>query len=157
MSAACWESQIAALDGYTRFPALALDLPGHGGSLGEAMASMDECAGFVSDFCVQTGILRPIFIGHSMGGRIALLLALRGEVVKPLACMLVATGVRIRISRWSLKTVRSDHESFCAMAAKNAFASDAGGQIKKVFLKRLLAQPKESVYNDFLACDNFDV
>ncbi|WP_462137570.1 alpha/beta fold hydrolase [Candidatus Mycalebacterium sp.] len=155
-SAACWENQIAALAGYTRFPAIALDLPGHGGSSGEAMASMDECAGFVSDFCLQTGITRPILIGHSMGGRIAQILALSGEV-KPLACILVATGVRIRVSRWSLKTVQNDYESFCATAAQNAFASGANGQTREIFLRRLLSQPKQSVYNDLLACDNFDV
>ncbi|QMU55904.1 MAG: alpha/beta fold hydrolase [Candidatus Mycalebacterium zealandia] len=148
--------QIEALSGYTRFPALALDMPGHGGSSGEAMTSMEDCADFVSGFCLQAGILNPILIGHSMGGRIAQIIALGGEV-KPLACMLVATGVRIRVSRWSLKTVRNNYENFCVTAAQNAFASGANGRTRDVFLRRLLAQAPQSVYNDLLACDNFDI
>lgn len=155
-SAACWESQIDALRGYTRFPALALDLPGHGGSSGEAMDSMEDCADFVSGFCLQTGITNPVLIGHSMGGRIAQTVALEGRV-KPLACMLVATGVRIRVSRWSLKTVRSDYAAFCKMAAQNAFPPSAPPAVREVFLKRLSETPQETCHRDLLACDNFDI
>jgi len=155
-SAECWENQISALAGYTRFPSLALDLPGHGGSGGDAMDSMEDCARFVEDFCGDAGITSPIFIGHSMGGRIAQLVAL-GSAVRPLACMLVATGTRIRVSRWSLKTVQNNYESFCKTAAQNSFSPQTPARIREVFLSNLLKTPKESVHKDLLACDDFDV
>ncbi len=155
-SAMCWERQTAALGRYTRFPSLALDLPGHGNSGGEAMSSMEDYAGFVADFCKETGITNPILIGHSMGGRIAQILALDGAV-KPLACLLAATGARIRVSKWSLKTVRDDYETFCKTAAQNAFGSTASRRMRDMFLKRLLNTSKETCLADLLACDSFDI
>lgn len=154
-SAVCWENQLSALAGYTRFPSLALDLPGHGKSGGEAMTSMDDYAAFVEEFCTAAGILEPVLIGHSMGGRIAQILIPAGKVKSP-GCMLVATGTRIRVSRWSLKTVMSDYENFCATAAQNAFPPAASSRVRNVFLKRLLATPKETSHSDLLACDGFD-
>ncbi len=155
-SSKCWENQISTLAGCTRFPSLALDLPGHGGSAGEAIDSMEDCARFVEDFCEAAGITSPIFIGHSMGGRIAQLIAL-GSAVRPLACVLVATGTRIRVSRWSLKTVRNDYRNFCRTAAQNSFSPHTPAHIREGFFKNLLKTPKESVYKDLLACDDFDV
>lgn len=154
-SAACWERQTAALADYTRFPSLALDLPGHGGSGGAAMTSIGEYARFVADFCAETEIHSPIFIGHSMGGRIAQVLAL-GGALEPRACMLAGTGVRMRVSKWSLKTVGGEYETFCRTAARNAFSPSASPRLMEVFLKRLLASSKESCRADLVACDGFD-
>ncbi len=155
-SAMCWEHQISALADYTRFPSLALDLPGHGKSGGDAMSSMEDYARFVADFCKEAGITTPVLIGHSMGGRIAQILALAGDL-KPRACMLAGTGVRIRVSKWSLETVGENYDSFCKTAAQNAFSKSAPPQLGKVFLKRLQKTSKETSKADLLACDGFDV
>lgn len=155
-SAACWRNQINALADYTRFPSLALDLPGHGDSGGRAASSMRDYARFVEDFCKEAGISNPILAGHSMGGRIAQILAL-GGTLKPRACLLAGTGVRVRVSRWSLKTVCEDYETFCKTAAQNAFHPSAPAQMREVFLKNLLKTSKETCRADLVACDRFDV
>lgn len=153
--AACWERQIEALKQYGRFPAVAVDLPGHGRSGGRAMDSMEGYAEFVQKFCAAADMENPVLIGHSMGGRIAQLLALRGGI-NPSGCLLAATGTRIRVSRWSLKTVLADYKTFCETAAKNAFGSAAPDGVREVFLNRLLSTPADTSHRDLLACDGFD-
>jgi pyruvate dehydrogenase E2 component (dihydrolipoamide acetyltransferase) len=60
-------------------PAYALDLPGHGGStkdLGAGNADVETLADAVLDFMDSNGIARAHLVGHSLGGAIALHLAL---------------------------------------------------------------------------------
>src|SRR4029079_5784866 len=56
-----------------------LDLRDHGrSSRGEpADWSFEACADDVAAFCARMGVERPIVLGHSMGGFVALLLAAR--------------------------------------------------------------------------------
>jgi pyruvate dehydrogenase E2 component (dihydrolipoamide acetyltransferase) len=60
-------------------PTYALDLPGHGGStkdLGAGQADVGALAAAVLDFLDATGVARAHLVGHSLGGAIALHLAL---------------------------------------------------------------------------------
>jgi pyruvate dehydrogenase E2 component (dihydrolipoamide acetyltransferase) len=60
-------------------PTYALDLPGHGGStkdLGAGQADVGALAAAVLDFLDATGVARAHLVGHSLGGAIALDLAL---------------------------------------------------------------------------------
>jgi pimeloyl-ACP methyl ester carboxylesterase len=56
-----------------------VDLPGHGRSdHGDAASwSLERCADDLRDLCDQLGIAAPLLYGHSMGGFVALLYALR--------------------------------------------------------------------------------
>lgn len=56
-----------------------LDLRGHGRSAwGEAAGwSFETCADDIRAFCDTAGIARPIVLGHSMGGPVALLYGAR--------------------------------------------------------------------------------
>ncbi len=51
---------------------LAVDLPGHAKSEGEAPASVEEAAGFVAALLDAAGVQRAALIGHSWGSLIAL-------------------------------------------------------------------------------------
>lgn len=51
---------------------LALDLPGHCRSAGEAPASVEEAAGFVAALLDAAGVQRAALVGHSWGSLIAL-------------------------------------------------------------------------------------
>jgi 2-succinyl-6-hydroxy-2,4-cyclohexadiene-1-carboxylate synthase len=76
-SGADWEDAISALD--ERFYCVAPDLPGHGASLGlppEAY-TVEGAARAVLDLLDRLGVGRPTIVGYSMGGRLALYLALR--------------------------------------------------------------------------------
>jgi 2-succinyl-6-hydroxy-2,4-cyclohexadiene-1-carboxylate synthase len=77
-SAADWWGVRAALDGSHR--CLAVDLPGHGASLDlphpEAYTAGGAALGLL-DLLDELNIERPVVVGYSMGGRLALYLALR--------------------------------------------------------------------------------
>jgi 2-succinyl-6-hydroxy-2,4-cyclohexadiene-1-carboxylate synthase len=76
-SGADWADAISALE--ERFYCVAPDLPGHGRSLGlppehyTIEGTKEALLGLLDDF----GIERPMVVGYSMGGRLALYLALR--------------------------------------------------------------------------------
>ena len=49
-----------------------IDLPGFGESEISDSYSIEEYAEILNEFCLKLGIVRPILIGHSFGGRIAI-------------------------------------------------------------------------------------
>lgn len=76
-SAADWEDVTAALRGDNR--CLAVDLPGHGDTLGlpPETYSVEGAARALLDLLDELEIVRLVLAGYSMGGRLALYLALR--------------------------------------------------------------------------------
>lgn len=76
-SAEDWRGTMAALD--ERYLCLAVDLPGHGGSVGLPREdyTFEGAALRVLDLLDELDIERPTIVGYSMGGRLALYLALR--------------------------------------------------------------------------------
>jgi pimeloyl-ACP methyl ester carboxylesterase len=57
---------------HTQRTVIAVDLPGHGRSLLERRFSFDLAADAVIAAVVDSGLVRPILVGHSMGGPVAL-------------------------------------------------------------------------------------
>jgi 2-succinyl-6-hydroxy-2,4-cyclohexadiene-1-carboxylate synthase len=76
-SSADWRGTLAALE--DRAFCIAVDLPGHGASLGLPPESytIDGSAQAVIRVLDELGVRRPLIVGYSMGGRLALFLALR--------------------------------------------------------------------------------
>jgi len=68
-----WPAEIRRLSGQT---VIALDLPGHGRSSGIGCQSVSDYTAAMIEFLAAQGIFQAAFIGHSMGGAIALQLAL---------------------------------------------------------------------------------
>lgn len=78
-----WWSTLLALAPHTH--AFAPDMPGHGGSpLGNG-SSMSQIARRIGDFCDARGLHTISLVGHSMGGNVALELAMaRPDIVRRL-------------------------------------------------------------------------
>ncbi len=76
-SAADWNATAAALG--KRFYCIAVDLPGHGASLGlpPENYTMEGTGGSLADLLDELGIDSAAIVGYSMGGRLALYSALR--------------------------------------------------------------------------------
>ena len=102
-----------------------LDLPGHGqSSEPPAVWGVDEYTRLVEDFIAAMHLGRPSLIGHSFGGRIAILLSSRNEVGK---VMLVdAAGIKPKrplkyyIKVYSFKTMR--HLAYLLMGKEKGAA-----------------------------------
>jgi pimeloyl-ACP methyl ester carboxylesterase len=78
-----WWSTLLALGPYAQ--ALAPDMPGHGGSPLQGSTSMSLIATRIARFCAARALERVTLVGHSMGGNIALELALaRPDLVERL-------------------------------------------------------------------------
>jgi pimeloyl-ACP methyl ester carboxylesterase len=69
----CWPPEIRHLPGRR---VIAVDLPGHGKSTGLGCQSVDGYCPGITKLLDETSISKAVFIGHAMGGAVALSLAL---------------------------------------------------------------------------------
>src|SRR5512135_1261958 len=89
-----WPPGLRRLEGLRIY---APDLPGHGKSAGIGKQSILDYAGCLLDFMRALTISKAIFVGHSMGGAIALHLAIH-HPRHTLALTLLGAGARMRVA-----------------------------------------------------------
>lgn len=133
----------------------ALDLPGHAGSAGPGRDSIEAYADEVAAFIEAVGLARVVLVGHSMGGAIALTLALR-QMPPVVGLVLVGTSARLRVGEIILDNILPDFPKALELIFKFAW-SDQARPVQVALAKRLMREigPKV-VYGDFLACHHFD-
>jgi pimeloyl-ACP methyl ester carboxylesterase len=150
-----WPEQIRALPGRR---VIALDLPGHGDSPGPSLRSIAAYAERVLSALDALGIGSAALAGHSMGGAIALTVALEAPS-RAAALVLVGTGARLRVSPAVLQAT-ADPAALAAAAegmCAYAFGSLGGAAARREFTEGLLATAAGVAHGDFSACDAFDV
>ena len=153
-SSLLWHAQVEGLKG--RVNTVALDLPGHGKSVGEGLDSVPGYARAVAAFIEAIGAPAPIVCGLSLGGAIAQQLLLdHAGCFK--AGVLVSTGARLRVLPAILETIRGDFPGFVAMVGRMGFSPATAAALKKPFLEDKLRGNPEVAFGDFSACDRFDV
>jgi len=150
-----WEYQSDFLD-HSHFNYYILDLPGHGKSTGRCYKDLEQYRDIIKIFIDNLDLNNIVLIGHSMGGRIAQLFAIEYPQYL-LGLVLVGTGAKVKVTKTIMRMVIEDYELFCSNAAKNSFSTKASESIKTPFYQRLLEQPKEICYLDFVANNKFDV
>jgi proline iminopeptidase len=94
-----------------------LDLPDHGRSArGDAASwSFERCADDVAAFCSTVGLVRPVVLGHSMGGFVAILLGARHPAVAG-ALILQSTMARFHLDRLTEGFRRQGGDEIAALA-----------------------------------------
>ena len=150
-----WPSQLRRLHGYRVYTP---DLPGHGKSQGhgrQVIASYGEAAAA----WIQGLELPKVFLaGHSMGGGIALWLALHyPELVRGL--ILVSTGARLPVNL-SLIEELATQVGFPTAVDKIAnwsFSSRVEPAVVENVKKHMLRTRPSVMVGDFRACDRFDL
>jgi pimeloyl-ACP methyl ester carboxylesterase len=150
-----WAEEIRALPGRR---VLALDMPGHGGSPGPALASIGGYARSVLAVLDALEIPSAVLAGHSMGGAISLTVALEAPS-RVAGLALVGTGAKLRVSQFVLAAT-ADPAALAASAATMsdyAFGAAAGPALRREFTEGLLAGAPGVAHGDFAACDAFDV
>jgi pimeloyl-ACP methyl ester carboxylesterase len=158
------QSRYLAHHGYN---VLAIDLPGHCRSAGEAPASVEDAAQFIGALLDAAGVSRAALVGHSWGSLIALEAAARlGERISHL--VLVGTAFPMKVTPALLDA--SLHEPMKAIHMINVFSRatlaappSALGPGTWVFgastalNRRVLASnPHVNVFHrGFVACDRY--
>lgn len=144
--------RLAGLDVY------AVDLPGHGESGGRPETTISGYAERVLDWLRSLDVPPLIVVGHSMGGAIALTLALRrpGRVA---GLALIATSGRLRVAGQIL-TDSASRARFPAAVdwyLARAFAPTTSAELVDRVRETALEAGHRVFHADFKACDQFDV
>jgi pimeloyl-ACP methyl ester carboxylesterase len=143
---------------------LAVDLPGHSRSGGEAPASVEEGADFVAGLLDAAGVRRAALIGHSWGSLISLEAASRlRDRVTHLA--LVGTAFPMKVSQPLLDAALTDPEKALRMVnvfSRSTLAPPGGagswvyGNSLALGRRVLRSNPKVNVFHrGFQACDTY--
>lgn len=150
-----WPPNLRRLEGERVF---GLDLPGHGGSLGEGERTIEGYVEGVCSWMDAAGLDRGVFVGHSMGGAIALTMALE-QSERVAALILVGTGGRLRVHPTILE-MTSDPETFTEavdLVVSYAISPQAPSRMVELARARMSETRSDVLHGDFLACDQFDV
>lgn len=153
-SAKTWAHVIAKLPD---MPCVALDLPGHGALIdqpGTDAPSVGDYAAFVRREIERRGLEGASVVGHSLGGAIALQLALDArDVIGGIA--LVGTGARLRVLPDLLAAAREQQTAALDRLAGFGFAP-GHEQARERYLREQEAVAPGTLYRDLAACDAFD-
>jgi pimeloyl-ACP methyl ester carboxylesterase len=147
-----WLYQVRDLPGS---PTYALDLPGHGRSQGPGRDGIPAYGDWLVAFLDMAGLDRPVLVGHSMGGGIALDVALRYPA-RVAGLGLVATGARLRVMPAILEGIQEDKEAAVRLICQFAFGPEAPPELVRLGRRQMGATPAEVLRGDFAACDAFD-
>jgi pimeloyl-ACP methyl ester carboxylesterase len=136
----------------------AIDLPGHGHSPGEGSANIAEYVEAVSSWLRGLGLQRPVVAGHSMGGAIALSLAL--DLPESLGgLVLVGTSDHLPVNPTLLRMLEKDEtwRDAIDLIIRWSFSRSADPRLVELSRKRMLETPRNVLHADFQACARYDV
>ncbi|MFW6052125.1 MAG: alpha/beta fold hydrolase [Myxococcota bacterium] len=135
---------------------LAPSLPGRGGSAGPPCATASEAAERVAALIEARGLGRPLVLGHSFGGAVALELGARqGERLGGL--VLVATGARLRVHPDILRVMGEAAASGRpAEAGDMAWRPGTDPALREEAAEIAARTPPETALADWRAADAFD-
>ena len=133
----------------------AIELPGH--PAGRACTTIDGYLEWVRGFNAARRYKDVVLCGHSMGGAIALLYALRyPEELKGI--ILIGTGARLRVHPDYLQRAQAPGEGNVHwLEGQKEYFKGVDQDIYQVLVRRATEVGPEVELNDLRACDQFDV
>jgi len=151
-----WRFQEGPFKNHSDFNYIALDLPGRAGSEGDVYKTVTDYKDFLLDFIEELKLENIIMIGHSMGGAIAMLIAIENpELLK--AIVLIATSPKLAVAQQTLDKVRENYDEFCEISPTRAFAEESPKELKDEYREGLIDTGSDVCYADLIACNEFDI
>ena len=140
----------------TSMEVVLVELPGHNRAAGPRCTSIQESADSVRDALAAAGITPLWLVGQSMGGAIAMTIALQApEILKGL--ILVTTGAKLRVFPELLDGLLKDKEPTVRRIMELAFSPKAKPALIEGGVAELLKSDAELIHGDFMACEQFDL
>jgi len=137
------------------FSVVALDLNGHGRS---PAREGDGFQTYTEDvLAVLNALAMPmVIVGHSMGGAIALTVALQRP--KNLVGLgLVGTGARLKVHPQILELCQTDFERAIDFIVQWAFADQSPRELRERARQQMRRNGADALFRDFSGCNTFDV
>lgn len=116
-----WSQQVRAF-AYDGYNVLALDLPAHGGSKGEALDNPEEMADWVIDVMDALNIEKAHLVNHSMGGLISLELGARYDE-RVQSIVFIATAMTIAVGEILIEWAKTDQRRAIDMMTSMGMSS----------------------------------
>jgi pimeloyl-ACP methyl ester carboxylesterase len=155
-SARAWRLQVEGLG--DRHRVFAIDLPGHGqrvDTLPEETTVLDYAKEVHEIIQQELHSDHPIIAGHSLGGAIALTMALEyGEELGGL--ILIGTGARLRVLPASLEAARTTPRQARISLTKASVAQVNVEIVPPMILGEQIEPASYILYRDLSACNSFD-
>ncbi len=148
-----WPPQIRRLKGVAVY---APDLPGHGRSGGVGRQTIAGYAGDIRDLLDTLSLERVVLGGHSMGGAIALQLALDAPE-RIIGLVLISTGARLRVSPVLLEGAQHNIEQVITFVTEYGYGAAVSERIKQMGVQSLREMVPTTLLGDYRACDSFSV
>ncbi len=156
-----WQSRYLATHGWN---VLAVDLPGHGRSGGEAPASVEQAADFIAALLDAAGVQKAALVGHSWGSLIALETAARlTERISHL--VLIGTAYPMKVSPALIQASQDTPEAALKMVnvfSRSTLAPPTGAGFwvygAGMALGRRVLQGNRQAnvfHRGFVACDSY--
>jgi len=153
-SATSWQAQ---LDYFNRsFNCLVMELPGHGAAQGPGAREIKSYALWIRGALDELRVANPFIIGHSMGGGIAMDLAMRFPAL-PKGLVLASTGARLRVQPGILEEIKNAFPQAVERICEFSLATDVPEELRQSNIDQMMKNSPDVLHGDFLACDRFDV
>lgn len=153
-SSVTWMDVVRRASGRRR--CVAPDLPGHGQSDAWHDVSLDLYRDAVGTVCAKLDVPRAVLVGHSMGGAIALRVALSWPE-RVAGLILVATGARLKVAPALHEVLARRFDEYGEALRLSAFSPSTPRDVVDRWLAVAIGAPQEVCAADFRALDGFDV
>ncbi len=137
-------------------PVYALDLPGHGQSDPIETVTLAAYATVIAQWIEAVELTAPIVIGHSMGGGIALTLALdHPDSIGGVG--VIGSAAQMPVTDQILDGLQSDFDATVDMIVKFSWPREAVAVYRETGRRHMKACGPAAVHADFVACANYSV
>ena len=134
----------------------AVNLPGH--PHGQMLKSMEECVDWLKKYIKGSGCQDVVLAGHSFGGAIALMYALRYPQ-ELRGIIIIGSGARLRVHPMFLtpceEAIKGNGQKWYELVEEMYRLTPAN--YKREVIEKQKAIGPAVMLNDFLCCDKFDV
>ncbi len=134
------------------------DLPGHGNSEGRASTELTDYLDIITLLAKELNREHFFLGGHSMGGAISLLYALQ-HPEKADGLLIYASSSALPVNPRLLEMLKQNFDMLTSLSVQFSFArADEEIQFFKKMVKEMTKENgPDTLYNDMVACDNYDI